>query len=133
MKLAIAFTTLLSVPLFMIGGELTVPRASFAAPDGCGSGSWGRFVPNNPTFGASFKPACDTHDTCYETLGNSKEDCDNQFYNNMVSICSTNYADSPKTFWVCKKVAGGYYKVVDRRGGEIYREAQEEARRSQGS
>lgn len=133
MKLAIVFTTLLSVPIFMIGAESINPRASFAASDGCGSGRLGRVIPNNPTFGASFKPACDTHDTCYETLGKLKEDCDNQFYNDMVAICSNSYADSPKKLWVCKKVAGAYYYAVNKRGGEPYRQAQEDARRSQGS
>jgi RHS repeat-associated protein len=40
--------------------------------------------------GADFTPICNAHDICYETCGNSKSDCDSQFYIDMVNTCMEN-------------------------------------------
>lgn len=123
MKMAKLLPLLLSVPV-LLAAEIATMQPSRAVPNGCGGeGDWrSRIIPNNPT-GASFEAACDNHDTCYETPGQAKEYCDNQFYNEMVDACSVKYSSGLK-FKLCKKVAGGYYKAVNRSGGNAYNKAQ---------
>lgn len=115
------------LPILMVGSALlTIEMATIqpgrTAPNGCGSGVTARITPNNPT-GASFETACNNHDTCYETPGQSKEYCDNQFYNEMVSACSAEYGSGRK-FKTCKKVAGSYHKFVNKLGWDAYNNAQ---------
>lgn len=79
-----------------------------------------------------FFPACATHDLCYQTcyqripdLGNSpnwiaKEICDNNFYNEMLSICESYEGDKED----CKKAAMAYFKGVRLFGGLAFKENQ---------
>jgi len=45
--------------------------------------------PDNPARVVSFRPACNRHDVCYTTCGKTKKQCDDQFYWDMIGICST--------------------------------------------
>ena len=123
MKMSNLVPLLLFVPI-LLTAEIATIQPGRAVPNGCGGeGDWrSRAVPNNPT-GASFEAACNNHDTCYETPGQPKEYCDNQFYNDMVSSCSVKYGAGMR-FKGCKLVAGGYYKYVNRKGWPFYNKAQ---------
>jgi hypothetical protein len=57
-------------------------------PNGCSSPSG-----NNPAWYAcgeasSFLNACNAHDTCYQTCGSSKYNCDEQFSQNLAAVCA---------------------------------------------
>lgn len=123
MKVSNLLPILLFLPV-LVGVEMAAIQPGHTVPNGCGGeGDWrSKAVPNNPT-GASFKAACNNHDTCYETPGRPKEYCDTKFYNEMVSACSSKY-DTGVRFYTCKKVAGGYHWYVNRYGAPFYNKAQ---------
>jgi hypothetical protein len=133
MKLVRVLPALLIVPCVIAIDLLPVSAQVSRGANGCGaSGSWlAKITPNKPA-GADFTGACNRHDACYDTLGASKEQCDNQFYNNMVSACSSTYQNGSAKFKICKKVAGGYVKAVkSNKGKAAYQAAQEAAARGQ--
>jgi len=72
-----SFSILLSAILFLSG-------PAFAG--GCGSGWTDYIVPDNP-LGYEFNGACDIHDKCYETCGDTKAICDLNFRDNMGKTC----------------------------------------------
>lgn len=123
MKLSNLLPILMVVPA-LVTIEMATIQPSRAVPNGCGGeGDWrSKYVPNNPT-GASFEAACNNHDTCYETPGQPKEYCDNQFYNDMISACSTKYGKGLR-FGACKIATVGYYKYVSKKGLPFYNKAQ---------
>jgi RHS repeat-associated protein len=57
------------------------------APDGCGSGWFGQFIPNS-----GFKTCCDSHDLCYEDCnGPNQLQCDMDFCKCVLRKCETPY------------------------------------------
>ena len=136
MKLSHLLSSLLIIPSIFAMDVVPVFAQTSQAANGCGaSGSWiAKITPNKPA-GANFKDACDKHDICYDTLGASKQQCDNQFYNNMLSACSATYSDSSSVkFKACKKVAGVYVAAVKSgKGKSAFKAAQEAASRAQHS
>jgi Group XII secretory phospholipase A2 precursor (PLA2G12) len=109
-----------------------------ADSNGCGSGWTGRITPNAPA-GTSFKFACDRHDECYDTLGSNRQECDNQWHNNMLAACREAYPDGsflgksirkPQRI-TCNGAADAYYRVVRSEGGKAHQDAQRAASNKQ--
>ncbi|MFO0896673.1 MAG: hypothetical protein U0836_04510 [Pirellulales bacterium] len=75
---------------------------------------------------ADFTPACEAHDSCYETCGREKSDCDSQFLGHLRDACRNGYSG----WWqapgreACNVVAETYALAVRRLGGDAYRAAQ---------
>ena len=85
----------------------------------CGSGWKQIFIPDNWFGWYSFEGPCSSHDSCYGCNGASakklKGDCDNQFYQDMMSECSKLKKGS---YWRnhCEGTAGLYYDKVVNKG-----------------
>lgn len=90
----------------------------YEQPNGCSNS------PDSNWFnsGTGFKPACDQHDRCYMTFGNSKKDCDDTFLKQMQDICS-----SGTPVKGCDLAADFYAWAVGKFGGGAYQEAQKQA------
>ncbi len=94
--------------------------------NGCGDGSLlGGVVPNNP-IGFIFGPACNGHDICYGTCGNSKESCDKEFFNNMLDMCRS-FSYLPYLYNSCAALALSYYEAVHLLGSGPFEDAQKDA------
>ena len=79
--------------------------------------------------GANFGDDCARHDECYDTLGKTKEECDNAFKSGMRDSCKRAYnsvfhAVQKKG---CLEIANTYHSAVNRLGGDAYRDAQKKA------
>jgi hypothetical protein len=75
---------------------------------------------------ADFTPACRAHDSCYETCGRTKSECDSRFRGDLQAACRNGY-----TSWLqrpgrraCLVVADTYAFAVQRMGGDAFRAAQ---------
>lgn len=88
-------------------------RTAFRSPNGCS------FSPDR-VGKFNFRPACDTHDTCYSRNSRTNRlDCDNRFLSNLRRVCDTTRAsDFEKRS--CRSLAGGYYKAVRNFGHRFY-------------
>jgi len=103
--------------------------------DGC-SGPW---LPNVHMEGINidlkkiFKPSCDKHDQCYNTLNCPKEYCDNVFKHKMDQTCGRVYHYDPVTIMghnagdknavqreACLKAATMFYEAVHIGGQSSY-------------
>jgi hypothetical protein len=95
----------------------TIPGA------GCGStySSW--IVPD-----WNMKDACIKHDSCYDTCGKKKTDCDSQFLANMRALCAEKYKAttllSKAGRAVCNKQAVLYHAAVAKLGNGPWTSAQ---------
>jgi RHS repeat-associated protein len=97
------------------------PGTGPGGPNGCGAAGGAQFPGN---FGLwDFTPACNGHDICYGTCGSSKEDCDSQFLDDMLSICSS-YILLPNLGSPCLGLATIYYSAVMAAGQDAYDSAQ---------
>lgn len=106
--------------------------------DGCGSGRNEAFVPDG-----AFLPACIQHDICYGTCGTKRATCDNQFKQNLYSICEAleqEWRSRPRYDFIgdlvhgsglyldtCKRIANTYYEVVNHLGETPFENAQNKA------
>jgi RHS repeat-associated protein len=86
----------------------------------CGSGPTSILVPDKPG-GFNFTSACAKHDKCYGTCGAAKSDCDEQFLEDMQSICENSYFGSVG----CNELANIYYGAVHELGQDPYDKAQQ--------
>lgn len=59
--------------------------------NGCGAKGKTKFPAGGPGGIWTFTPACDNHDVCYGTCGNSKSSCDRAFLRDMRSACRSFY------------------------------------------
>ncbi len=84
-------------------------------PGSCGT----NFKFPNKYGSSSFEKACQKHDSCYDSAGSEKCQCDNNFYKNMVSECNGNP--------ICLQRAKDYFDAVQKYGEEPYNDAQKEA------
>jgi hypothetical protein len=99
---------------------------------GCGSGSSAYLLEIlSPVGSNQFRVACDEHDDCYDTLGKSRQECDNAFHNRMLGICArdhnTWFGKGLKA--ACNGRADAYYAGVKKRGEEAYDKAQTAAKK----
>ncbi len=73
-------------------------------------------------FGADFRPACRSHDACYDTPYANRAACDKQFLDDMLCACE----DSRHPV-LCRMVARSMYRATDKHGDESFRSAQANA------
>jgi len=99
------------------GGERVLASRRFG--NGCGPGGLpidigSRLVPDS-FMGASFKEACEGHDRCYGTWGQSRRACDERFYGDLIASCYKTFsplgADDP-FLALCARVANLYFRGV---------------------
>jgi RHS repeat-associated protein len=90
----------------------------------CGSGWSEGFVPDRDFLGRyDFTLACETHDRCYDSCGNSKAMCDEQFLEDMIAECRRRSGhDWPLSD--CQMQARIYYLAVKWLGGGAYKAGQ---------
>jgi hypothetical protein len=109
--------------------------------NGCGPAGWkGRLVPEMPLWMVDFSGPCDSHDKCYGTCENGKDDCDKAFLDDMKMECTMHFEiwmglkppnivqrirmeTQAKT---CKALANTYYLAVSKAGATPYKDAQKE-------
>jgi hypothetical protein len=89
----------------------------------CGSGWNEPIVPDNP-FGFSFSNCCEEHDRCYETCGQIKKNCDNNFENCMLNSCDSMGLGRPLRRSMCRNWANRYAWFVKTFGESSFRNAQ---------
>lgn len=84
-------------------------------PNGCGGGPTAGIVPEY-----KFHLACNKHDICYESWysGKSKEQCDNEFFDNMWAACSQRTEGWNEGY--CKSMVPVYYEAVNYLGHAFY-------------
>lgn len=70
-------------------------------------------------FGADFRPACRSHDACYDTPYADRAACDKRFLQAMQCACE----DSRHPV-LCRMVAKSMYRATSRHGEESFRSAQ---------
>jgi Group XII secretory phospholipase A2 precursor (PLA2G12) len=123
---------LLSVIIFAPVFVCNAPVAHAGNGNGCGDGKTAFLLSAaSPIASRQFKVACNEHDTCYDTLGKSKSDCDKAFHNRMLGICARDH----NTFFgrplkiACNGRADAYYNSVRKFGGTAYDNAQNAARK----
>ncbi len=87
---------------------------------GCGGSTTDNHVPDRP-LGNDFLPACRGHDTCYgDKAGPSKSVCDSKFRDDMLAVCAKKDGFGKA---VCDTAAKGFYKAVDKYGGDAFNKA----------
>lgn len=97
-----------------------VPKSNHTAvPNGCGPKGNDEWVPDD--YGQwSFTEPCNKHDICYGTCGSDKEDCDQQFYNDMATVCLEKTFPLGAAHLKCIGLASIYAKAVANFGGGAY-------------
>jgi len=90
-----------------------------------GPGNWCTLANDAPD-GYDFSSACKAHDECYENLYKTKEECDKEFYRDMLAICKANYNDAALCRWYAQRYA--YAVATSSRAQDAWEEAQENAR-----
>ncbi len=94
-------------------------------PNGCGpEGLFSVLVPNCPLGLPCFTPACNTHDLCYRTCGQSQDNCDFAFLDDIDAICLENLADNPDELERCRRIANIYVNVVIDSGPSFFQASQ---------
>ena len=66
-------------------------------------------------YNSRWNSACSSHDTCYQTIGKTRKQCDETFKSNMQSACSIDP--------LCQTEAEIIYSAVRDSGGQYYRDA----------
>ena len=92
--------------------------------NGC---SWNPTDPASKSFKGVFRGACDEHDICYTTPGESKRTCDNNFEKNMAWSCTNYYIHQTKSkilnasqLGLCHTAAPFWKAAVVLKGGPSY-------------
>jgi len=86
----------------------------------CGPVSVAPLVPDCPIDSACFTPACDNHNKCYSTCGTPKQDCDHQFFHDMVAICNSDVRPLDADYATCRYFALLYWYAVVQFGQQAY-------------
>ncbi len=98
-----------------------------AQTSGCGSG-WSNTALKvlSPVGSRQFRVACNEHDTCYDTFGKSKQECDKAFHNRMLGTCGRDHNTWAGRFLkiACNGRADAYYTGVSEGGQDKYDKAQ---------
>lgn len=70
--------------------------------------------------GADFRPACVTHDLCYDTPGETQEKCDDQFLCDLLLACESSKAPriarfkAKLSYWLVKHLGKSSYDSAQR-------------------
>ena len=70
-------------------------------------------------FGADFRPACRSHDACYDTLGANRADCDARYLQSMLCAC-----EQSRHPILCRMAARAMHRATAKHGEESFRSAQ---------
>jgi hypothetical protein len=70
-------------------------------------------------FGADFRPACRSHDACYDTPGADRDACDSRYLRAVLCAC-----EQSRHPVLCRMVARSMHRVTHRHGEESFRSAQ---------
>src|SRR5262249_45566734 len=108
--------------LHMLGAKAQAPseceehiQKTPPVPNGCGSDGYLKFPPDMIPLIYDFGPACDDHDTCYQTCSDDpghKTDCDVDFLSEMKDSCGLlNVA--------CQTYAIVFYEIVKYQIGQV--------------
>ena len=95
-----------------------------ADSDFCGDSSWNgcgpSFFPDWLRDAADevsgFQDACNSHDVCYEKCGNSRAQCEDEFWNSMYAECDVGYSGH-----LCRVLADSFHAFVYTGGEESCR------------
>ncbi|MDY7093752.1 MAG: carboxypeptidase regulatory-like domain-containing protein [Acidobacteriota bacterium] len=107
-------------------------RSTFRPPNpgnGCGSPVLPLPVPEDPNIGcenASFTPACNTHDMCYDRCRSDQGTCDAQFLADMRAACAAGCSNILARAF-CRANADRYFSAVSSFGGLPWFNAQRNA------
>ena len=109
-----------------------VRRAGYApAPNGCGASLGLLKIKLNTTGYDGIEKCCNTHDICYSTCNQPREDCDDKFKDCMFDYCKTDpevkMESEGRSEDICTSAADMIYLGVDTFGCPSYQEAQREA------
>lgn len=91
----------------------------------CGPIELAVLVPDCPVPGACFTPACDNHNECYGICGVSKRECDEQFFRDLVAVCSRGLSLTDPMYSHCRYVAITYWTAVVTVGDAAFAATQE--------
>ena len=86
------------------------PNDPTADVNGCGPGWGAKFVPEKPG-GYDFHKACNDHDRCYQTLGKTKKQCDDEFEAAMKEVCDSTEKKITLWTWKWDKKMGKFVKT----------------------
>lgn len=102
-----------------------VDTAACGRSNGCGPDGWkAKAVPDKVEWGAvDFTTACDNHDRCYGTWGQSQATCDDRFHSDLKAACRKTYPSRGHAQLDCYVLAHLYYVGVDTLGGDAFRTA----------
>lgn len=102
-----------------------VDTSACSRSNGCGPDGWkNKAIADKVEWGAvDFGPACDAHDRCYGTWGESQATCDDRFHTALKAACRKTYPT--RGFWQldCYGFAHSYYLGVDTLGEDAFRAA----------
>lgn len=82
------------------------------ADNGCGAANFPSWLRDTVTEVSGFENACAAHDTCYGECNESREECDDDFYADMLATCAGQLN--------CEILAGVFYTAVDTGGSLFY-------------
>ncbi len=91
----------------------------------CGPIEVAPLVPDCPIGSACFTGACEGHNRCYSTCGVSRDECDQQFFEDMNALCDENLTLLDDEFTACRYMALVYWTAVSRFGQGAYDSTQE--------
>jgi hypothetical protein len=118
--------TILSFGFFGIAAtpcDAQIPNnAAQERPCGGSEGFLSKLIPQGWK-GADFKPACITHDDCYDTYGAERAACDERLRQSLLASCEN--SRRPRQ---CKRVVRLMHKGVRKFGEKGFRKWQEVAR-----
>lgn len=86
------------------------PNDPTADVNGCGPGWGAKLVPEKPG-GYDFHEACNEHDRCYQTLGKTKKQCDDEFEAAMKKVCDSTEKKITLWTWKWDKKMGKFVKT----------------------
>ncbi len=95
------------------------------ADNACGQVTIAALIPDCPVEGLCFTSACEGHNDCYATCGVDLRTCDQNFFNDMISLCAQSLSIDDPNFLVCRYTALSYWLVVQQLGVEAYEKTQE--------
>ena len=93
--------------------------------NGCGTSGWdGGLVPDSYFWSVFFGDACNNHDGCYGTCGQTQSNCDKNLETDMANACKEKYGSNDPNLYVCMAQAAAYKNVLTAIGGAAFESGQ---------